>query len=61
MFISGVDQSKVDRSTEDWLNMIEKNLNYEKWYCGHWHTDRTVYYDKKRYCFMYNDIKELGE
>ena len=55
MFLSGIDQSKVDDSTEQWLDTIEARLSYEHWYCGHWHTDRTV--DKMR--FLFNDIIEL--
>lgn len=55
MFLNGIDQSKVDDSTERWLDEIEARLRYARWYCGHWHTDRTV--DKMR--FLFNDIIEL--
>ena len=54
-FINGVNQEGVDRSTEEWLDYIETKLNYKKWFCGHWHTDRLV--DNIR--FMFNDIIEL--
>ena len=36
-FLSSVDQSKVDKSTEEWLDSIEKRLTYDKWYAGHYH------------------------
>lgn len=52
MFISGVDQSKVDNSTEYFLDEIEDTTNYDSWYCGHYHTDKKV--DKVR--FMFHDI-----
>lgn len=55
MFINGIGQSGVDRSTESWLGNIEYKLSYKKWYCGHWHTDRLI--DNIR--FMFNDIVEL--
>ena len=55
VFMSGVDQSKVDKSTEEFLDEIEKITDYKKWYCGHYHTDKTV--DKLR--FMMNDIDEF--
>ena len=55
MFLSGVDQSKVDNSTEEFLDEIENNTDYKKWYCGHYHTDKIV--DKLR--FMMNDIDEF--
>ena len=55
VFMEGVDQSRVDKSTEDWLGEIEARLDYGKWYCGHYHTEKTV--DKLR--FMFNDFVEL--
>ena len=55
VFISGIDQSKVDNSTEEFLDKIESNTNYKMWYCGHFHTDKKI--DKLR--FMMNDIDEF--
>ena len=49
MFISGVDQSRVDKTTEEWLDKIEESCNYSAWFCGHWHTDRRV--DKIHFMF----------
>ena len=57
MFIPGVDQSKVDTSTEEFLDKIESKLNYKIWYCGHYHTDKKT--DKIR--FMFNDIDTFIE
>ena len=34
-FLPGIDQSQVDRSTEEWLDHIEDSTNYKAWYCGH--------------------------
>lgn len=42
VFLSGVDQSKVDKSTEIWLDWIEDKLSYQKWYCGHYHTEKKI-------------------
>ena len=42
MFIPGLDQSQIDKSTEEWLDMIEDKYPYSAWFCGHWHTDRQV-------------------
>ncbi|MBP3398345.1 MAG: metallophosphoesterase [Erysipelotrichaceae bacterium] len=39
MFLPGVDQSKVDKSTEEWLDDIENMIEYNKWYFGHYHGD----------------------
>ncbi len=32
----------IDRSTEEWLGKIEKQLDYEVWYCGHYHIDKQI-------------------
>ncbi len=42
VFLKGIDQSKVDKSTEIWLDGIEDQLDYEKWYCGHYHTEKKI-------------------
>ena len=42
MFLSGVDQSVVDDSTERWLDKIEESIDYKDWFCGHWHTDKRI-------------------
>lgn len=41
-FLSSVDQSTVDSSTEQWLNAVEDRLQYEAWYCGHWHINKRI-------------------
>jgi len=55
VFLPGMDQSRVDKSTEKWLGKIEEKLEYEKWYCGHYHTAKTV--DKIQ--FMFEDYCEM--
>ena len=53
VFMQGSDQSKVDKSMEQFLDKIEENINYDKWYCGHYHTEKQV--DKLE--FMFGRIK----
>ena len=55
VFIRGVDQSKVDKSTEIWLDGIEDRLTYRKWYCGHYHTEKKI----DRLQIMFNDYAAL--
>jgi len=55
LFLSFIDQFTVDNTMENWLQYIEDNLTYEKWYCGHYHCDRVV--DKIE--MMFDTIKEL--
>lgn len=52
MFIPGVDQSKVDKSTELWLDRIEETVDYKQWLCGHWHINKRV----DRMQFLYHDF-----
>ena len=42
VFLPQIDQSKVDKSTEVWLDSIEDRLDYQRWYAGHYHTEKTV-------------------
>ena len=54
-FLPGIDQSMVDTSTEVWLDRIERRLEYKRWYCGHWHIEKSI--DRMR--FMYNEFEPL--
>ena len=49
MFLSCIDETKVDKSTEEWLDIIEERVDYKKWFCGHYHTNKSI--DKLRILF----------
>lgn len=51
-FLSGIDQSTVDNSTEEWLGSIEERLKYTAWLCGHWHINKRI--DKLQ--FLFHDV-----
>ena len=53
MFLGGI--GDVDKSMEIWLGGLEFPGKYSKWYCGHFHTDKTVGNAR----FLYHDIIEL--
>lgn len=55
VFLGGVDQRLIDKSTEDWLDSIEDRLDYKRWYCGHYHTEKGI--DRLR--FLYETIEEF--
>ena len=62
MFLTGIDQSKVDKTMERFLDKIEEVIEYDKWYCGHYHTEKKI--DKIEFMFgrikiLLNDEKEL--
>ena len=42
VFLPGIDQRRIDKSTEQWLDHIENRLHYGKWYAGHYHTMKRV-------------------
>ena len=54
-FLPMIDQSTVDRSTEEWLDSIEDKLSYRHWLCGHWHIDKAV----DRFRFVMDDFVSL--
>lgn len=56
-FLPGLDQSLVDHSTEEWLDYLEDKLDYEAWFCGHWHIDKRI--DKMH--FLMHGIEALPE
>lgn len=56
LFLDFVDQDKVDKSTEEWLERIHSRLQYEKWYFGHFHENRH-YADAE---MLFEEIRELG-
>jgi 3-oxoacid CoA-transferase subunit A len=61
MFLKGIDQSKVDKRMEIWLDKMYDQIDPQKlshtiWCWGHYHADRL----EAPYCEMYyNDIEDL--
>lgn len=56
VFLEFIPQDTVDKSTEEWLGKIEEQLEYRKWYCGHYHTRKKI--DKLQ--FMFEDFDVLS-
>ena len=54
-FIPGLDESRVDNSTEEWLQEIENKLSYKEWFAGHFHVDST----EGPITLMFDEISEL--
>lgn len=46
-----------DRSTGEWLGRLERSLDYEIWYCGHYHIDKQL----DKVYMMYNEIRPLHD
>lgn len=54
-FLSMIDQSTVDKSTEIWLDKICERLTFKKWYFGHYHGAKKI--DKIQ--IMFSNIEEF--
>lgn len=58
LFLSVVDQTMVDKTTEQFLGHIEYLLKYDTWFWGHFHQLREYprnQEDEKRQLMLYND------
>jgi 3-oxoacid CoA-transferase subunit A len=55
-FIESIDQRFVDKSTEEWLDAIERKLDYEQWYCGHYH----ITWDSGKVQILFNEFLNLS-
>lgn len=55
-FFPGLDQSRVDKSTETWLGEIESRLTYKAWYCGHFHINKNI----DRIHILFESIEEFS-
>ena len=46
LFMNGLDQSKIDKTTEKWLDVYYKHLkdgkNFKHWFFGHFHDDKEL-------------------
>lgn len=42
LFLSVVDQSSVDKTTENYLQTIAERVNWDHWYFGHYHDNRDI-------------------
>ena len=56
LFLDFINQAEVDKSTEEWLSKLERKLDYERWYFGHFHDNREYHHAE----MLYEKIIELG-
>ena len=55
MFLSFIDQSKVDKTTEMFLQRVANWIKFDSWYFGHFHSD----WDNGKYHMLFNSYKEI--
>lgn len=58
LFLSFIDQSTVDKSMEQWLDVIKEDIHWGVWCFGHFHKDRI---ERPRVEQFYSDIKDLED
>lgn len=58
LFLSSVDQSKVDNSTEQFLQKMSEEITFDKWYCGHFHDNAAL---SERGFMLFDHIITLDE
>jgi DNA repair exonuclease SbcCD nuclease subunit len=58
LFLIGLDQSTVDKSTEEWLSEVERNLTYKHWLFAHFHANRKI---NEKVTMLYKDIISLNK
>ena len=56
MFIGGIDQSKVSRRMEIFLESVENIADYDHWYFGHYHGNRDI---NDKVTMLYQEIRRL--
>ena len=56
LFLSFIDQSTVDKSMEQWLDVIKADIHWGIWCFGHFHKDRI---ERPRVEQFYGDIEPL--
>lgn len=57
VFMEGINQNLVDKTTEHWLDSIEEKLSYKKWYAGHFHTDKWT----EKLTLLFETVEEFGK
>ena len=55
VFPPQIDQSRVDKTTETWLDGIEDRLTYKHWYAGHYHTEKEI----DKLTLLFESIREF--
>ena len=58
LFLKGYDQSKIDKSMERFLENVKNNIEFKKWYFGHYHADKEI---NDKFKIVFRDKLLLGD
>ncbi len=58
LFLDFIDQDKVDKRTEKFLELVAKHIEFKHWYFGHLHDDRKI---GNKYTMLYKTVANIEE
>lgn len=56
LFLSNIDQSMVDKTTESFFDWIDDNIIYEHWFFGHYHNNEDTW---NKGTMLFENIREV--
>ena len=56
-YLSNIDQKSVNKTTENFLDESEEKIHYKRWFCGHWHVEKSV----ENVMFLFKTIIEISK
>ena len=59
LFLRGIDQSKVDKTMEIWMNKFKDMINWGVWLFGHYHADRLERPHVEQFYFEVEDLDTI--
>lgn len=58
LFLCLIDQTKVSRSMEKFFTEVSHYITFDKWYFGHYHSDRHI---NEHFTMLYNQVEQIYE
>lgn len=59
LFISGINQTEVDKSMENWLDEVKVAIKYKVWLFGHFHADRIEKHNVQQYYLTSDTLEDI--
>lgn len=59
LFLNQLNQGKIDKTMENYLQYVASNIHWDRWYFGHYHDDRDI--GLMNATMLFNQELELGE
>lgn len=59
LFLSNLDQGKIDKTMENYLQYVASNIHWGHWYFGHYHDDRDI--SPYKATMMFHQELNLGD